>query len=148
MGGIEMEYRFPDKFFFGAAASGPQTEGTAGKKGMDIYEFWYESEPEDFYHMVGPKSASDFYHRYVEDIGLMKEMGLDSYRTSIEWSRLIPDGTGEVDQDAVDFYNNVIDEMIRQGIKPYNNLFHFDLPVSMQEKGGWERRETVDAYVD
>jgi 6-phospho-beta-glucosidase len=148
MGGIEMEYKFPEKFFFGAAASGPQTEGTAGKKGMDIYEFWYESEPEDFYHMVGPKITSDFYHRYIEDIGLMKEMGLDSYRTSIEWSRLIPEGTGDADPEAVDFYNRVIDELKKQGIEPYINLFHFDLPVKLQKIGGWESRKTVDAYVD
>lgn len=138
---------FPEYFFFGAAASGPQTEGAQDRKGRHIMDLWFEKEPEVFFNQVGPDKTSDFYNRYKEDIALMKELNMDSYRTSIVWARLIPDSTGDPDQDAVAFYNNVINEMLRQGVTPYMNLFHFDMPVNMQEIGGWESREVVDAYV-
>ena len=79
----------------------------------------------------------------------MKETGHNSFRTSIQWSRLIPDPTtGKVNQTAVDFYNQVIDDLLEHGIEPFMNLYHFDMPMVLQEKGGWESREVVDLYVD
>ncbi|EAC9274004.1 glycoside hydrolase family 1 protein, partial [Listeria monocytogenes] len=81
------------------------------------------------------------------DIQLMKETGHTTFRTSIQWSRLFPQGKGEVNQKAVDFYNAYIDELIANGIEPFMNLYHFDMPMALQEKGGWLNRETVDAYV-
>jgi len=77
----------------------------------------------------------------------MKETGHTTFRTSIQWSRLFPQGKGEVNQKAVDFYNAYIDELIANGIEPFMNLYHFDMPMALQEKGGWLNRETVDAYV-
>jgi len=143
------KYKFPDNFFWGSAASGPQTEGaaTVGGRKPSIWDYWYETEPERFHNDVGPQNTSNWYNQYKEDIQLMKQTGHNSFRTSIQWSRLIPDGVGEVNQDAVDFYNRIIDEMIANGIEPFMNLYHFDMPMSMQEKGGWESREVVDAYV-
>jgi 6-phospho-beta-glucosidase len=76
----------------------------------------------------------------------MKDIGHNSFRTSIAWSRLIPDGTGEVNQEAVEFYNQVIDELVAQQIEPFICLFHFDMPLAMQEMGGFENRDVLDAY--
>src|SRR5690625_546478 len=76
----------------------------------------------------------------------MKEIGHNTFRMSISWSRLIPGGRGEVNQEAVTFYNNVIDELIANDIEPFVNLFHFDMPLELQNEGGWESREVVDAY--
>ncbi|WP_066067061.1 glycoside hydrolase family 1 protein [Neobacillus soli] len=144
-----LTYRFPENFWWGSAASGPQTEGGADLDGRkpSIWDYWYSIEPNCFHNGVGPENTSNFYHMFKEDIQLMKETGHTSFRTSIQWSRLIPDGVGEVNQKAVDFYNRVIDELIANDIEPFMNLYHFDMPMCMQEKGGWESREVVDAYV-
>ena len=143
-------YRFPKDFWWGSAASGPQTEGAAyiGGRKPSMWDYWYGIDQSSFHDEVGPEHTSDFYYRYKEDIQLMKEMGHNSFRTSIQWSRLIPDGVGEVNQQAVDFYNHVIDELISNRIEPFINLFHFDMPMAMQERGGWENREVIDAYVN
>ncbi|NWQ39630.1 glycoside hydrolase family 1 protein [Bacillus sp. EB106-08-02-XG196] len=146
----KLTYRFPEHFWWGSAASGPQTEGAAlidGRK-ASMWDYWYSIEPEAFHNEVGPGDTSDFYHRYKQDIQLMKETGHNSFRTSIQWSRLIPEGVGTINQQAVDFYNRVIDELIANDIEPFMNLYHFDMPMCMQEKGGWESREVVDAYVN
>lgn len=95
---------------------------------------------------VGPANTSGFYQHWKQDIALLKQLQHNSFRTSLSWSRLIPDGTGEVNPEAVDFYNNVIDELLAQGITPFITLFHFDMPMVMQEKGGWENREVVEAF--
>ncbi|MFO7153157.1 MAG: glycoside hydrolase family 1 protein [Bacillota bacterium] len=140
-------YEFPKGFWWGSATSATQIEGATGKKGKNIWDYWYEKEPYRFFDGVGPQVTSDFYNRYKEDIKLMKEIGHNTFRFSISWSRLILDGDGKVDQDAVRFYNNVIDELLSRGIEPFVNLYHFDMPLQMQKKGGWESREVVDAYV-
>lgn len=142
------QYQFPKDFWWGSATSATQIEGAAdeGGRGKNIWDYWYEIEPERFHNQVGPEYTSDFYHRYQEDIALMKEYGHNSFRLSISWSRLIPGGTGEVNQEAVSFYNHVIDELIKQGIEPFVNLFHFDMPLELQEIGGWENRDVTDMY--
>lgn len=144
-----MDYQFPTGFWWGSAASGPQTEGVfeGDGKGASIWDYWYQQEPEKFFNEVGPEKTSQVYTRYQEDIQLMKETGHTTFRTSIQWSRLFPQGKGEVNQKAVDFYNAYIDELIANGIEPFMNLYHFDMPMALQEKGGWLNRETVDAYV-
>lgn len=141
-------YRFPEGFWWGSAVSATQIEGAADEdgKGLNIWDVWYQREPNRFFDGVGPKTTSDFYHRYKEDIALMKETGHNTFRFSLSWSRLIPGGEGEVNQEAVQFYNQVIDELLAQGIEPFVNLFHFDMPWEMQQKGGWENREVVEAY--
>nr|WP_270787974.1 glycoside hydrolase family 1 protein [Enterococcus casseliflavus] len=146
---MKMDYQFPAGFWWGSAASGPQTEGVfeGDGKGASIWDYWYQQEPEKFFNGVGPEKTSQVYTRYQEDIQLMKETGHTTFRTSIQWSRLFPQGKGEVNQRAVDFYNAYIDELIANGIEPFMNLYHFDMPMALQEKGGWLNRETVDAYV-
>src|SRR5699024_9093292 len=97
-------YRFPENFKWGAAASATQTEGSAhaGGKAKNIWDYWYEIEPERFHEGVGPQVTSDFYKYYKEDIERMKAIHLNSFRPSISWSRLIPDGV-HVNEEAVDF---------------------------------------------
>lgn len=143
-----MKYKFPDNFWWGAATSGPQSEGSFDKPHASVFDHWYDVEPEAFFDGVGPAVASNFYNDYVNDIALMKQVGLNSVRTSIQWTRLIDDfETGSVNEKAVSFYNNVIDEFIHQGIRPVINLHHFDLPVALYEKyGGWESGKVVDLF--
>ncbi|MGF9970804.1 aryl-phospho-beta-glucosidase [Bacillus sp. SJZ110] len=142
------QYRFPKDFWWGSSASATQTEGAADRdgKGQNIWDYWFEKEPHRFFDHVGPEETSQFYDNYKEDIRLMKELGHNSFRMSISWSRLIPNGTGEINGKAANFYNNVIDELIANGIEPFVNLFHFDMPMALQKIGGWVNRETVDAY--
>ncbi|WP_182201390.1 glycoside hydrolase family 1 protein [Paraliobacillus salinarum] len=147
---MTVTYKFPEGFWWGSAASATQTEGGTNEdgRGKNIWDYWYELEPNRFFESVGPETTSDFYHRYREDINNMKEIGHNSFRLSISWSRLIPGGEGEVNEKAVTFYNQVIDELINNDIEPFVNLFHFDMPIELQEKGGWENREVVNAYVE
>jgi len=92
--------------------------------------------------------AIDHYNRYQEDIALMAEMGLESYRFSISWARILPTGTGEVNQKGIDFYNNIIDECLKYGIVPFVTLYHWDLPLPLEKKGAWLNRETGEAYLN
>ena len=145
-----MKYEFPEDFWWGSAASGPQTEGTvaADGKGDNIWDHWYKQNPELFFNQVGPENTSYVYNRYKEDIALMKKTGHTTYRTSIQWARRIPGGIGAVKPEAGGFYNSYIDELLANGIEPFMNLYHFDMPLSLQQKGGWESKEVVDAYAD
>lgn len=146
---MQQKLEFPAGFWWGAASSGPQTEGWFGKKHESTMDYWYRNQRNDFFDGVGPDVASDFYHRYPEDFRLFKEIGLNSFRTSIQWTRLIKDlETGEPDPDGVAFYRSIIEEAKKQGIELILNLSHFDLPVELYEKyGGWESRHVVDLYV-
>ena len=147
---MSLKYEFPKEFWWGTATSGPQSEGSADVDGKSktIWDHWFEIQPERFHNQIGPQDTSTFYTNYKKDIKLLKETGHNSFRTSIQWSRLIPNGVGEVNPKAVEFYNHVIDELIENGIMPIMNLFHFDMPLCMQEIGGWESREVVDAYAN
>ncbi len=144
-----MKKQFPENFWWGAATSGPQSEGRFNKQHASVFDHWYEVEPEAFYDQVGPDTASNFYNSFKEDIALMKEVGLNSVRTSIQWSRLIDDfETASLNPDGVRFYNDLIDEFIRQGIRPVINLHHFDIPVALyQQYGGWESKHVVALFV-
>lgn len=144
-----MVKKFSKDFWWGAATSGPQSEGRFNKKHANVFDYWYEIEPEDFYDQVGPDVTSNFYNSFKEDIALMKEIGLNSVRTSIQWTRLMDDfETGTVDPDGVRFYNDVIDAFLEAGIRPVMNLHHFDLPAELYHKyGGWESKQVVDYYV-
>lgn len=145
-----MKYHFPENFWWGSAISGPQTEGRiAGDgKGDNIWDHWYREDPSIFFDQVGPEETSAVYTHYKEDFQLMKATGHNSMRTSIQWSRLFPEGRGEINPQAVDFYNSYIDELIANDIEPFINLYHFDMPMALQEIGGWENKEVVEAYVD
>lgn len=134
---------FRKDFAWGVATASYQIEGAAYEdgKGLSIWD--------EFTHIDGnieDKSnadvACDHYHRYKEDVKLMAEMGLKAYRFSISWPRIIPDGTGEVNQKGLDFYSSLVDELIKYGIEPYVTLYHWDLPVALHRKGGWLNPES------
>lgn len=139
---------FPKGFWWGAATSGPQSEGRFQKKHANMFDYWYEIEPEAFYQQVGPDTASNFYNSYKEDIALMKEIGLNSVRTSIQWSRLIDDlEKNSINEEAAAFYNDMIDTFLEHGIRPIMNLHHFDLPVELYHTyGGWESKHVVELF--
>lgn len=145
-----MNYRFPEGFWWGSAISGPQTEGRIKDdgKGDNIWDHWYREDPSLFFDQVGPEETSAVYSHYKEDIQLMKATGHNSMRTSIQWSRLFPEGRGNINPKAVAFYNDYIDELIANDIEPFINLYHFDMPLALQEIGGWENKEVVEAYVN
>lgn len=146
---MTLTYEFPKNFLWGAASSGPQSEGATNRdgKGQSIWDYWYEKSPELFFNQVGPKDTSTFYDNYKYDIKLMRKVGLNSFRLSLQWCRIFPDNTGKLNEKAVDFYNKVIDELISNGILPIVNLHHFDMPMWAQKIGGWESRDVVNYYV-
>lgn len=141
-------YGFPEGFLWGSSTSGPQTEGTVlgDGKSLSTWDYWYQQEPERFFNQVGPEQTSTFYQHYEEDIALLRQTGHTIFRTSIQWSRLMVDGGPEVNPTAVAFYRSVFEGVRKEGIKLLVNLYHFDLPYALQEKGGWENKETVYAY--
>lgn len=145
-----MNYRFPEGFWWGSAISGPQTEGRIKDdgKGDNIWDHWYREDPSLFFDQVGPEETSAVYSHYKEDIQLMKATGHNSMRMSIQWSRLFPEGRGDINPKAVAFYNDYIDELIANDIEPFINLYHFDMPLALQEIGGWENKDVVEAYVN
>lgn len=141
----------PENFILGAAASAWQTEGWTGKteKNMNYMDGWYKAVPELWHDGIGPTVAADLYNRYKEDARLMKEVGLNAFRTSIDWSRFIKDyETGEVNEEAVQFYNDYIDEIKKNGVEPMICLEHYELPLYLFEKyGGWGSKKVVDLFV-
>ncbi len=143
-----MNYKFPNNFWWGAATSGPQAEGRFNKKHDSVFDYWFDKEPEIFFNGVGPNIASNFYNSYNEDLDMIKEIGLNSFRTSIQWTRLIKDfETGEPDEDGVRFYNNLINKAIKNNLEIVINLHHFDLPIELYNKyGGWESKKVVELF--
>lgn len=136
---------FPEKFLWGASTSAYQVEGAnledgKGPSCQDVKEV-----PEGTSDL---SVCADHYHRYKEDIALMAEMGFKAYRFSISWSRILPEGTGEINPKGIEFYNNLIDECLKYGIEPIVTMFHFDMPAALDQRGSWSTRESVDWFVD
>ena len=144
-----MKVRFPVDFWWGGATSGPQNEGRFHKPHVNVFDYHYDTKPEDFFRYVGPDVASDFYHLYESDIALFKDLGFNSLRTSIQWTRLIDDlEEGSLNPEGVAYYNRVIDALLAAGIRPIINLHHFDLPIELYERyGGWESKHVVELFV-
>ena len=143
--------KFPKNFLWGTSTSGPQTEGRfAGDgKGDNLWDYWYQVEPHRFRFQEGPGLTSTFYENWEEDIELLVETGHTAFRTSIQWSRIFPEGRGEVNPVGVAFYRQVFERIKSKGIHLMVNLYHFDLPFALQEQGdGWENKETIYAYRD
>ena len=137
---------FPDGFLWGASTSSAQVEGgwDCDGRGPSIWDVKELNPGTCSFHY-----ASDFYHHYKEDIALMAEMGFKAYRMSISWSRVLPTGEGEVNEAGVQFYRDVFNECAKYGIEPVVTIYHFDLPLALQEKyGTWTDRALCDAYVN
>ena len=143
-----MTLKMPNNFLFGAASASYQVEGAWNEdgKGLSNWDVFSKIPGKTFENTNGDV-AVDHYHRYKEDIALMAEMGLESYRFSISWPRIFPNGTGEVNEKGLEFYNKLIDECLKHDIVPFVTLYHWDLPQALEEKGGWKNKKTVDAFV-
>ncbi len=127
--------KMPKDFLFGAASASYQVEGAWNVDGKGVSNWDVFSKiPGKTFEATNGDVAIDHYHRYKEDIGLMAEMGLESYRFSISWPRIFPNGTGEVNEKGLEFYNNVIDECLKHGIVPFVTLYHWDLPQVLEEQ--------------
>lgn len=138
---------FAKDFVWGAATSSYQIEGTGrdSGKGQNIWDV-FTKEPGRVYEGHTGDIACDHYHRFREDVAYMKELGLKGYRFSIDWSRVLPEGTGKVNEKGIDFYNALIDELLEQGIEPYIILYHWELPYEIYKRGGWMNPEIVEWF--
>ncbi|GAA0353746.1 glycoside hydrolase family 1 protein [Alkalibacterium iburiense] len=139
---------FPKDFLWGAASAAYQIEGAfdADGKGPSIWDE-FTKIPEKTFEGTNGDVAIDHYHRYKEDVKLMAGMGLKAYRFSVSWSRILPEGEGEVNEAGLQFYEDLVDELIKNGVEPVLTLYHWDLPLALQEKyNGWESRETIRAF--
>lgn len=140
---------FPKNFLWGASTSAYQIEGAWDQDGKS------ESIWDRFTHIPGNilngdtgDVACDFYHNYRQDAAIAAELGLKTERISVSWPRVIPDGTGEINEKGLDFYRRVIDSLLENGIEPFVMLYHWDLPQCLHEKGGWLNRDCVRWFAD
>src|ERR671918_3217651 len=140
---------FPSGFLWGTATSAYQVEGAVNEDGRGP-SIW-----DRFAHMPGTISdrsngdnATDHYRLYKQDIQIMKSLGAKAYRFSIAWPRVFPDGTGSANPKGLDFYYRLVDELLANGIEPFATLYHWDLPQALQDRGGWQSRDTAQAFAD
>lgn len=139
--------RFPDGFLWGAATAAYQIEGAVNEdgRGLSIWDTFTHTEGSTISGHTGDV-ACDHYHRYREDVALMKRIGLQAYRFSVAWPRIFPQGTGEINQAGLDFYDRLVDELLAANITPFVTLYHWDLPQVLQDQGGWTSRSTAEAF--
>lgn len=139
---------FPSNFLWGSASAAYQIEGAWNEdgKGPSVWDIYTEI-PGKTYKGTSGKIAVDHYHRYKEDVALMAEMGLGAYRFSVSWPRIYPEGTGNVNEAGLQFYDNLINELIANNIEPVLTLYHWDVPQALQDKyGAWESREIIEDF--
>jgi beta-glucosidase len=142
-------HHFPQGFLWGSATASYQVEGaaTADGRGPSIWDTFSHTPGKTAFGDTGDV-ADDHFHRYAEDIQIMKNLGVKTYRFSVAWSRIFPTGTGTPNPRGFDFYNRMLDSLLSAGIQPYCTLYHWDLPQPLQDKGGWESRDTAQAFAD
>jgi beta-glucosidase len=138
---------FPPGFVWGAATSAYQIEGAVGEdgRGESIWDRFC-TIPGNVRGGEGGEIACDFYHRFPEDVRLMRELGIDALRFSVAWPRVLPEGRGRVNEAGLDFYDRLVDALLEAGIRPFANLFHWDLPQPLEDEGGWPVRATAEAF--
>ncbi len=135
---------FGESFSWGISSSALQTEGAhnADGKGLSIWDE-FSTKKKKIIDNHTPAMACDFYNKYKEDIALVKQLGIPNFRFSLSWPRILPEGTGRINQQGLDFYHNVIDTCIESGIEPWVTIYHWDLPLELENKGGWTNREII-----
>jgi beta-glucosidase len=140
--------QLPKDLKYGVATAAYQIEGAAYEdgRGLSIWDT-FTKQPGKIVNGDHGDIACDSYHRYEEDIQLIKELGCDIYRFSVSWPRILPNGTGDVNKKGIAYYHRLVDSLIEQGIEPMCTLYHWDLPQALQDNGGWENRSTIDAFV-
>jgi beta-glucosidase len=142
-------YRFPADFVWGTATSAYQIEGspTADGAGRSIWHRFSHTPGNTWLNETGDV-ACDHYRRYKDDVAIMAELGANAYRFSIAWGRIFPEGTGAVNKKGIDFYSRLVDELLARGINPNATLFHWDLPETLDDRGGWLNRDVADWFAD
>ena len=140
---------FPDGFRWGVATSAYQIEGAVKEdgRGASIWDV-YAHTPGKIKDGRNADIANDHYHRYKDDVRLMRDLGVKAYRFSIAWPRIFPDGRGQPNAKGIAFYNRLIDALLEAGIEPFPTLYHWDLPQALQDRGGWQSRDTAKAFAD
>lgn len=140
---------FKSDFIWGAASASYQIEGGAfdDGKGLNIWDT-FSHQKGKVYHEDNGDIACDHYHRFEEDLDIMAQLGIKSYRFSVSWARIIPNGTGDVNEKGIEFYNKLIDGMIKRGIEPCMTLYHWDFPYALHLKGGWLNDESSDWFME
>jgi beta-glucosidase len=140
---------FPADFVWGAATASYQIEGAVhvDGRGESVWDR-FSATPGKVRGGDTGEVACDFYNRYADDVRLMKELGLDVFRFSIAWPRVLPQGRGDVNQAGLDFYDRLVDELLANGIEPFATLFHWDTPQALEDLGGWRDRATAEAFVE
>jgi beta-glucosidase len=138
---------FGSNFLWGTATAAYQIEGatTADGRGASIWDR-FAATPGKIRNGESGAIACDFYHRYRSDIALMRELGVNAFRLSVAWPRVVPDGRGRVNEAGLDFYDRIVDELLANGIEPLVTLYHWDLPLALEEAGGWPVRGTAEAF--
>ncbi|HEX4049221.1 MAG TPA: GH1 family beta-glucosidase, partial [Elusimicrobiota bacterium] len=138
---------FPEGFVWGAATSAYQIEGATREdgRGESIWDR-FAATPSKVEDGTNGDVACDHYHRWKEDVALMKRLGLAAYRFSVAWPRIVPRGRGTLNRRGLDFYSRLVDELLAQGIEPFVTLFHWDLPQALEDEGGWANRDTATAF--
>ena len=141
--------QFPSDFYWGVATSSYQIEGAvnADGRGESIWDR-FSAAPGAIQDGSTGTVACDHYHRYIEDVSLMQWLGINAYRFSIAWPRILPAGTGRINRAGLDFYDRLVDALLKAGITPFATLYHWDLPQALQDKGGWTNRDTAYAFAD
>ena len=139
--------KFKEDFLWGAATASYQVEGAAYEdgKGLSIWDVFCEKPGRILNGHTG-EVACDQYHRYEEDVKMMADMGIQAYRFSLSWPRIMPKGTGEINPAGIAYYNHLIDCLLKYNIKPYVTLYHWDLPYELHKKGGWLNEEIVEWF--
>jgi beta-glucosidase len=139
--------QFPDDFIWGVATSAFQIEGALNEDGRGA-SIWDAFPREAVADGSDGSAANGSYHRYAEDVALIADAGLKAYRFSIAWPRIVPDGAGAVNEAGVDYYARLVDALLARRVTPYATLFHWDLPLALQQQGGWENRGTAERFRD
>jgi beta-glucosidase len=142
-------FTFPEGFVWGVATAAYQIEGAVreGGRGESIWDRFSHTPGKTRDGHTGDV-ACDHYRRYREDVDLMADLGLKGYRFSIAWPRILPEGRGKVNQQGLDFYKRLVDALLERGITPYATLYHWDLPVALEDAGGWPARDTAEAFAE
>jgi len=140
---------FPDRFLWGAATSAFQIEGSplADGAGPSIWQRFARTPGMTVGGETGDV-ACDHYRRMPEDVALMRDLGLQAYRFSVNWGRVLPEGTGRVNEPGLDFYDRLVDRLTEAGIEPLLTLYHWDLPAALDARGGWLNRDVADWLAD
>ncbi len=141
--------KFPDGFVWGVATSAYQIEGGWNEDGRSP-SIWdtFAKTPGKTKNGATGDVACDHYHRWPEDVALMRDLGIQTYRFSIAWPRILPEGQGRVNQPGLDFYSRLVDGLLEAGITPMPTLYHWELPQGLQDVGGWPKRETANAFAE